>query len=208
MALSKEQQDALNKDLPASAVKSRKSGRDSLSYVDGFYVFDTLNRIIGPGSWGYEIRRLDCVQNVSESKDGRDRSRVAYICTVTLRLDGAQEVTDVGYGNGINPDEGAAHESASKEAVTDAVKRCARSLGRSLGLALYDKDRTHVSHEPDLEAIGELRESVRRGVVDLEGESPEAKRAQMGKWVRAGHPLGVTQETIVGWAREAKEKAA
>ena len=208
MALSKEQQDALNKDLPASAVRSRQGDGQSLSYVDGFYVYDTLNAIVGPGSWGYTIQRLDCVQNVRETKNGRERSRVAYICTVLLQLDGAQPVTDVGYGNGINPDEGAAHESASKEAVTDAVKRCARSLGRALGLALYDKAQTHVSHEPDLEAIAELREAVRLGVVDLEGESPEAKRAQMGKWVRAGHPLGVTQETIVGWAREAKEKAS
>jgi recombination DNA repair RAD52 pathway protein len=52
---------------------------------------------------------------------------------------------DVGYGDGsdkTNP--GKAHELAAKEAVTDALKRCAKNLGMSMGLALYDKTQENV----------------------------------------------------------------
>lgn len=37
-----------------------------------------------------------------------------------------------------------AHESAIKEAVTDALKRGLRSFGNPFGLALYDKSRASV----------------------------------------------------------------
>ena len=37
-----------------------------------------------------------------------------------------------------------AHESAVKEAVTDAFKRAFRGFGYPFGLALYDKSREHV----------------------------------------------------------------
>jgi hypothetical protein len=39
---------------------------------------------------------------------------------------------------------GLAHESAVKEAVTDALKRALRSFGNPFGLALYDKTRENV----------------------------------------------------------------
>ncbi|EAQ68841.1 rad52/22 double-strand break repair family protein [Synechococcus sp. RS9909] len=44
-----------------------------------------------------------------------------------------------GAGQGIDLDQGLAHESALKEAETDATKRALMSFGNAFGLALYDK---------------------------------------------------------------------
>ena len=51
---------------------------------------------------------------------------------------------DVGAGHGYDVDCGLAHESAIKEAVTDALKRALRTFGNPFGLALYDKSRENV----------------------------------------------------------------
>lgn len=51
---------------------------------------------------------------------------------------------DFGAGHGYDVDCGLAHESAIKEAVTDALKRALRSFGNPFGLALYDKSRENV----------------------------------------------------------------
>jgi hypothetical protein len=55
-----------------------------------------------------------------------------------------------GYGSGIDRDLGAAHESAVKEAETDAMKRALMTFGNPFGLALYDKTKANVdySHSP------------------------------------------------------------
>ena len=57
----------------------------------------------------------------------------------------AKSVTreDVGFGTGIAKTLADAHEGASKEAVTDAIKRTLRSFGNQFGNSLYDKSRQH-----------------------------------------------------------------
>ena len=49
-----------------------------------------------------------------------------------------------GAGHGILKDLGEAHESALKEAETDAMKRALMTFGNPFGLALYDKARENV----------------------------------------------------------------
>ncbi|MCR9130756.1 MAG: RAD52 family DNA repair protein [Alphaproteobacteria bacterium] len=49
-----------------------------------------------------------------------------------------------GSGHGIGVDLGEAHESAIKEAETDAMKRALMTFGNPFGLALYDKSRANV----------------------------------------------------------------
>jgi DNA repair and recombination protein RAD52 len=49
-----------------------------------------------------------------------------------------------GAGHGIDRDLGQAHESAIKEAETDAMKRALMTFGNPLGLALYDKQQLNV----------------------------------------------------------------
>jgi hypothetical protein len=50
-----------------------------------------------------------------------------------------------GAGHGIDVDLGQAHESALKEAETDAMKRALMTFGNPFGLALYDKQQREVS---------------------------------------------------------------
>ena len=47
--------------------------------------------------------------------------------------------------HGIDADKGLAHESALKEAETDATKRALMTFGNPFGLALYDKQQRQVS---------------------------------------------------------------
>jgi hypothetical protein len=50
-----------------------------------------------------------------------------------------------GAGHGIDTDLGQAHESALKEAETDAMKRALMTFGNAFGLALYDKQQREVT---------------------------------------------------------------
>jgi hypothetical protein len=68
----------------------------------------------------------------------------------TPRLDTAGGLTPLvregsGAGHGIDVDLGQAHESALKEAETDAMKRALMTFGNPFGLALYDKAQRQVS---------------------------------------------------------------
>jgi DNA repair and recombination protein RAD52 len=67
------------------------------------------------------------------------------VCTVTA---GGVTRQDVGFGSGFAKMIGDAIEGATKEAVTDALKRCLRTFGHPFGLALYDKERAHVQAAP------------------------------------------------------------
>jgi recombination DNA repair RAD52 pathway protein len=51
----------------------------------------------------------------------------------------------MGSGHGIDVDCGLAHESAVKEAETDAMKRALMTFGNPFGLALYDKEQRQVA---------------------------------------------------------------
>jgi len=50
-----------------------------------------------------------------------------------------------GAGHGIDVDLGLAHESALREAETDAMKRALMTFGNPFGLALYDKQQRQVT---------------------------------------------------------------
>ena len=132
--------------LRAEHVRQREGGRGmSLSYVEGHYVIRRLNDIFGFGGWESAIEKLE---DLPADAKGRPQCRAI----VTLRA-GSWACSDVGYGGGD-------HEKACKEAVTDALKRCARNLGDGFGLALYEK--------PD-------EDGKRSRVVDAPREAPPAE---------------------------------
>lgn len=147
----------LDAGIPQSAVASRSQAGVTLSYLQGWYVIDKLNKIFGQGHWSYT---LDKLEKVFEGKVN-EKHCVSYIATVNLSVEFSDRVpdndtitgyrknsvyfSDVGYGDGQDKNNpGKAHELAVKEAVTDGLKRCAKSLGMSLGLALYDKEQEYV----------------------------------------------------------------
>lgn len=153
-------QKELDAPIPQEAVRERSNGSFNLAYLEGWYVIDRLNKVLGQFNWGYEVEKLDKVyEGQLENRYGKKEFHVSYVATVILTFNSLRSedkyysghsFSDVGYGNGrdkMNP--GAAHELATKEAVTDALKRCAKNLGMSMGLALYDKEQKHVGNEEE-----------------------------------------------------------
>ena len=110
-------------------------------YLEGWHVISEANRIFGFNGWSYEI--LSLKQACEATKNGNGNNVVAYICTISVVVDGATR-QDVGYGSGISKNLGDAHEGATKEAVTDALKRALRTFGNQFGLALYDKEKRNL----------------------------------------------------------------
>lgn len=109
-------------------------------YVEAWHVINEANRIFGFNGWTYDLVTL--VKTNQNEKDGRHH--VGYAATVRLTVDKVER-TDVGHGQGHHPSEGEAHDSAIKEAVTDALKRALRTFGNPFGLALYDKSHANVA---------------------------------------------------------------
>jgi hypothetical protein len=77
----------------------------------------------------------------------RGRNACSYIARVRVRVRaGDVEICreGCGSGHGTGPNPGEAHESAIKEAETDAMKRALTTFGNPFGLALYDKEQHNV----------------------------------------------------------------
>ena len=135
----------LAKKLDPAHVKPAKQFGPKGDYIEGWHAMAEANRIFGFGEWSYSI--TDC-RAVSEGprpigKDKKPGFGVTYVATVRVMV-GDVIREDVGAGHGYDADLGLAHESAIKEAVTDALKRALRGFGNPFGLALYDKSREHV----------------------------------------------------------------
>jgi hypothetical protein len=76
-----------------------------------------------------------------------------------------------GHGVGLTP--GEAHESAIKEAETDAMKRALSTFGNPFGLALYDKERQNVRgrcRKPQKSTANSKNRSITWLVLSSEGE--------------------------------------
>ncbi len=149
----------LNESIPKAAIEQRSGGgAKMLSYLSGAYVINRLNQVLGQGNWGYEIERLDKVWEGKIENYSGEVFGVSYIAQVRLYTAlkekeisyGVNSFTEVGYGDGTDKKSpGKAHELATKEAVTDALKRAAKNLGLSMGLELYFKEGQYVGEETD-----------------------------------------------------------
>lgn len=144
MSFTDEQKAKLAAPLDKSCVKTRKQAGTELSYIEGWWAIAEANRIFGFGNWDREIMSNTCV--VAGEKDG---DAVTYIATVRVTYhgdDGGRVVREgTGSGHGNLKKLGMAHESAIKEAETDAMKRALMTFGNPFGLALYDKDQANVA---------------------------------------------------------------
>jgi len=135
----------LNQELDSSRIKSRTKGNVNLSYLEGFDIIETANRVFGYGNWSYTITKLE---QVSQEKNQNDNIVVCYKAIVKVSIqntDHSKEISreDVGFGTGIAKILADAHENSAKEAITDSLKRSLRSFGNQFGNSLYDKTRTH-----------------------------------------------------------------
>lgn len=165
-AFSNDQIQELKRPLSAQAVKKRDQGGRKLSYVEGWHVISEANRIFGYGCWDQELRDVKCVSE-RERKIGQARKDgwgVSYTATVRITASGTFR-DGVGAGHGIDVDLGLAHESAIKEAATDAMKRAFMTFGNQFGLSLYDKEQRNVEDKPlNSEQVSESEKATQKFV--------------------------------------------
>jgi len=148
--LSERQVALLSAPLDRANVRQREQGRSRVSYLEGWQVIAEANRIFGFDGWERSTLISRCVAE-HERPIGRDRKSgwgVTYIARVRITITAGNRTLireGSGAGHGIDADLGLAHESALKEAETDATKRALMTFGNPFGLALYDKQQRQVS---------------------------------------------------------------
>jgi DNA recombination protein Rad52 len=155
MAFSKEQIAALESKLDPVHVAQRKQGFSQVHYIEGWHAIAEANRIFGFDGWTRETVYLErvCQYERKIGKEQKDGWSVTYIAKVRITAHGVVREGS-GSGHGIGTDLGEAHESAIKEAETDAMKRALMTFGNPFGLALYDKSRVNVGvDEPPPQTI-------------------------------------------------------
>ena len=202
------QVDALNKKLDVRHVSQRQGGFGaSLSYIEGHHAIREANRIFGFGQWD---RRTEEITLVNEDKGEDGKCYVSYTAKVEITVqtpDSKEAIVrqGTGAGHGFSKRMGEAHESAVKEAETDAMKRALMTFGDPFGLALYDRDQTRVEFEPYEYAIpepkdGSSEDDVARFVMS------EGGRIEDGK-VKSPKPIPKLENRKIEMSAEALEES-
>jgi DNA repair and recombination protein RAD52 len=142
MTLNAKQVAELQAPLDRKAVKTRSQAGRSLSYIEGWHAIAEANRIFGFDGWHRET--LDLRPVCEPTQNAKGNWVVSYMAKVRVTV-GTIIREGCGFGSGFDKDIGQAHESALKEAETDAMKRALMTFGNPFGLALYDKDQTNVT---------------------------------------------------------------
>jgi hypothetical protein len=143
MPFSEAQVKLLSGKLNEKVVKTRQERGKTLSYIEGWYVIAEANRVFGFEGWDRETIVSECIwQDVK-----REPKACAYAARVRIRVRAGDTIVcreGSGVGHGTGATLGEAHESALKEAETDATKRALATFGNLFGLALYDKEQNGV----------------------------------------------------------------
>lgn len=162
--------DELDTKIPRDVISERDGGGGrKLSYLEGFYVIDRLNKVFGNLNWHNEITDVRAITNKTAKGEFP-----AYLVKVRLAIRGADGTLTIkeGYGYGSDKSTQNSHELAMKEAVTDALKVAAKNLGMSMGLALYDKTQENVD---DGETKGEVEVKPERRDSPVRVSLPKAQ---------------------------------
>jgi DNA recombination protein Rad52 len=148
---SAEQIAALSAPLDRAKVQTRSQAGRSLAYLEGWQAIAEANRIFGFDGWQRETITVQCVSERERTLGSSSRAGWGVTYTARVRISvgdesGGQVIREgSGAGHGIDVDLGQAHESALKEAETDAMKRALMTFGNPFGLALYDKQQREVT---------------------------------------------------------------
>ncbi len=63
------QTQVLSYEIDANRIKSRSKGNLTLSYLEGFDIIETANKIFGFGNWDYSMTKLEQVsQELNQTK--------------------------------------------------------------------------------------------------------------------------------------------
>ena len=143
MSFTGKQITALNQPIDKRNVSERWADKRKtlkLAYIESWHVIREANRIFDY-DWSSETIRMDLVH--------ADLNCVTYIAKVRVIVNGiVKEGIGAGHGRGKNVPEGDKHESAVKEAESDARKRALMQFGDQFGLSLYDKEKNWQKTQP------------------------------------------------------------
>lgn len=146
MTFTADQNAALSAPLDRNVVAHRDQGGKQLSYIEAWHAIAEANRIFGFDGWNRETVEL---RQLGQPRDVNGKARVGYSARVRITVTTPAGTTIVregcGFGSGIDKDVDQAHESALKEAESDAMKRALMTFGNPFGLALYDKTQANVA---------------------------------------------------------------
>ena len=171
--MNEQQKQLLSEPLQKSAVRERSGGGGrSLSYIEGWHAIAEANRIFGFDGWTSETVSMECV--------GNDGGTVSYVCKVRVTVDGIiREGWGAGHGRGGSA--GDRHESAVKEAETDARKRALMTFGNQFGLALYDKTQANV---------------VAASAPPIQQKATKPKFEQQKEWIKSASKVDLGEANI------------
>lgn len=178
MSFTDTQTKALQAPLNSSNVKGRSQGGRQVSYIEGWHAISEANRIFGFDKWDRETIDL---RQLGDPREVNGNMRVGYSVRVRITVtteDGSKVVREgCGFGQGIDKDPDQAHESALKEAETDAMKRALMTFGNPFGLALYDKAQANVI-DPAQQALVDKSEAALLAAIKAINEAPDLDVAQ------------------------------
>jgi DNA recombination protein Rad52 len=190
------QLEMLNAKLDPRLVSQRSQGGQTLSYIEAHSAYQILSAIFGQSHWSLTVDELAETAREKREKNGKDQYVSGYSaqCTVKVTfINGVStSISDVGNGNSI--DYQGFHsttEGAQKEAVSDAFKRCAKSLGNSLGLALYNKNQTMVGYSKYTVLLG----GIDLDVVKAIAMETDANKAMTKDFLAAKEKTKLTEFT-------------
>jgi DNA recombination protein Rad52 len=202
---------ALAAPLDRSHVRQREQGRGKVSYLEGWQVIAEANRIFGFDGWQRSTVNSRCVAEhqrpIGAKAAGRERKSgwgVTYIARVRITITAGERTVireGSGAGHGIDMDLGLAHESAIKEAETDATKRALMTFGNPFGLALYDKQQRQVA-TAHLAAEGSATMPLTPAAITALQERiralPAPRRETFSKAFRAAFQVPAAQPSLAG----------
>jgi len=198
------QNQLLKYNLDGSRVKTRQQGNIQLSYLEGYDIIDTANFAFGFGNWSYRVTSLE---QVSEEINEKQNKVIGYKALIAITVHDVHHKSsatreDIGFGIGIAREYASAHESAGKEAVTDALKRAFRTFGNQFGNALYDKSQKNVDHGNQAKKISHTPTQVSQPSQQNDLYAPLRQlgldvQEQSGELVVTGQTYG-KQEAIKG----------
>ena len=193
---------ALQAPLNKAHIKERTQAGRSFSYVEAWHAIAEANRIFGFAGWNRETVELT---PLGEPRLVDGKYRVGYRAKVRITV-GDVVREGCGFGSGIDKDADQAHESALKEAESDAMKRAFMTFGNPFGLALYDKTQANVTDAPPEEVTPDSPAAVAAfsAAISMLGSTAEL-RAWMAEHKPQVDKLSDADYAAVGAAFKARQ---
>ena len=204
--ITEEQVKLLSQALDPARVKQSQGQ----SHLEGWDVRAHLTRIFGFDGWDEEILTETLLYEHlgNELKPDKKQWYVTYRVHSRLTIwgldaEGNRAVAKVSEGGAVGgaenqPSHADAHDLAYKEAMTQALKRCAINLGNQFGLSLYDGG--------SVASVAAPIETVPEGAVEMRDATTRVKGAVDIAWPNAAEDFRKATANAIWKEAEAAKK--